>query len=260
MDAQDVDDLRRLLQSATRPRVVALLQSAIDGAATSQQAPVVATSSVDAAPAPSLAATPVAAAPASFAPVPVAPATAAAVAAAQQPTSRTYTSLTSYGFSADGADVEVIVMDLPGVGALPRESVTCEFGPQSFDLRVHGLGGRDYRLRVPALDKEIQPAASRVVVGKNRVTVKLRKKEAWDYWTELASKKGPAGAKKAAADPMGGIMDVMRDMYADGTPETKKMIAEAWTQSRQQQGAAGGGGFGGGLGGGFGGDSDLSDV
>jgi calcyclin binding protein len=166
-----------------------------------------------------------------------------------------------YGFDAEGEFVEVLVLDLPGVGGLPREQVTCDFTATSFDLRVVGLGGKNYRVFVPALDKEVVPGGSKLVVGKNRVTVKLKKVNSYDYWTQLKSKKGGAGggggkkapgaasASSAAADPMGGLMDLMKDMYEDGDDATKKMIAEAWTKSREQQPGGGGGGLGGGFGG-----------
>lgn len=89
----------------------------------------------------------------------------------------------------------------------------------------------------------------------------LQKKESWDWWTHLASTKAkPAAAAgaDAAADPMGGVMDVMRDMYEKGDDATKKMIAEAWTKSRAPD-AGGGGGSGGGFGGGFG-DGALGNL
>ena len=157
-----------------------------------------------------------------------------------------------YGFSAEGDFVEILVLDLNGVGSLPKEQVTCDFTATSFDLRVHGLNGKNYRVLVPALEKEITAKDSKLVMGKNRVTIKLKKQNSWDYWTQLASKKGPKSASekasKQAEDPMGGLMDIMKDMYQSGDDATKKMIAEAWTKSREG-GAGAGSGFGGGAGG-----------
>lgn len=158
-----------------------------------------------------------------------------------------------YGFSAEGDFVEVLILDLAGVGSLPKEAVTCDFKPTSFDLKIHGLDGKNYRVWVPSLEKEIKPAESRVVVGKSRVTLQLKKAQSWDYWTQLASKKQPKPADKAKAqpeDPMGGLMDMMKEMYDNGDDQTKKMIAEAWTKSREAQmkgGAGAGLGGGGGL-------------
>lgn len=73
-------------------------------------------------------------------PAPVAVAASPAASAA----ARSYTE-PSYGFSADGDDVEVLVMNLTGVGAIPRERVLFDVQPHSFDLRVHDLEGKNYR-------------------------------------------------------------------------------------------------------------------
>ena len=91
---------------------------------------------------------------------------------------------------------------------------------------------------VPALDKEIRPAESTLVVGKNRVTLRLKKLHGYDYWTQLKAKGGKpkaAAGGKDGADPMGGLMDIMKDMYEDGDDATKKMIAEAMIKSREKQ-------------------------
>ena len=36
-------------------------------------------------------------------------------------------------------------------------------------------------------------------------------------------------------DPNQSLMEMMRDMYQNGDPEMKRMIAEAWTKSRDEQ-------------------------
>ena len=54
------------------------------------------------------------------------------------------------------------------------------------------------------------------------------------------AKKGKASAD-VEKDPGAGLMDMMKDLYNDGTPEMKKTIAEAWTKSRMEQGGGGGG-------------------
>ena len=170
----------------------------------------------------------------------------------------------AFGFSAEGAYVEVLVMGLAGVGALPRERITCAFTATSFDLRVLGLGGRDYRLVVPALDKAVVAEECKLVVGKTQLKLKLRKVNSYDMWTRLAASRQPteSTAKRdgmaTAADPMAGLMDIMKDMYEKGDDGTRKMIAEAFVKSREQPGGGGGGlGAMGGLGGGLGDEEDY---
>lgn len=138
-----------------------------------------------------------------------------------------YTSV-GYGWESNNDGfVEVTVLSgLDGVGALPRENIACDFTKTSFDLRVHGLDGgkRNARLRVPHLDKEIDPAGSKIKIGKNRVTVLLKKVNSWDYWINLAAKNPSIGkaAKDAEADPSAGLMGMMKQLYEDGDDKVRE--------------------------------------
>lgn len=220
----DISELRRLIGLCERPVVKELLErqlavASVSGgaggessAASGSAAASVSSATVSAAapaPAPAPAAVPK--------PVPVPEAAGAGVSRAPI----TYTSV-GYGWESnnDGFVEVTILSGLEGVGALPRENVVCDFTKTSFDLRVHGLdsGKRNARLRVPHLDKEIDPAGSKIKIGKNRVTVLLKKVNTWDYWANLAAK-NPAvakAAKAADADPTAGLMGMMKQLYDDG--------------------------------------------
>ena len=64
-----------------------------------------------------------------------------------------------------------------------------------------------------------------------------------DFWDSLEKKKGLFGNKDEDGapaldknkDPNQSLMEMMRDMYQNGDPEMKRMIAEAWTKSRDEQ-------------------------
>jgi calcyclin binding protein len=171
--------------------------------------------------------------------------------------------ISSYGWSQDNDNVDVDILDdhLQGIGSLPKEQVECQFTTTSFDLKIHNHKGRNLRLRVTNLDKDIVPEKCRTVVKKNRITLVLKKKGQWDHWNTLVGKKLRSAEEdaKKAADPSAGIMDMMKQMYEDGDDQTKKIIAEAWTKSRDKQAGTPGLGGAGGLGGlgGMGGMGDL---
>ena len=97
-----------------------------------------------------------------------------------------------------------------------------------FDLRATDVGGANYRLFVEALDKDIIPEESRVVVKKNRITLKLKKVKgeySYDHWTDLKKKGGKAAKEKAkSSDPSAGIMDMMKDLYDNGDDNMRKII------------------------------------
>ena len=106
-----------------------------------------------------------------------------------------------------------------------------------FDLRATDVGGANYRLFVEALDKDIIPEESRVVVKKNRITLKLKKVKgeySYDHWTDLKKKGGKAAKEKAkSSDPSAGIMDMMKDLYDNGDDNMRKIIGESMMKSQR---------------------------
>jgi calcyclin binding protein len=84
-----------------------------------------------------------------------------------------------------------IFIDLEGVGDV-KDSVDFSCTATSFDLRVVGLAGKNYRLIKDNLDKDIVPNESKIVVKKNKIVIKLQKKKgeySYDHWASLTSKK-----------------------------------------------------------------------
>lgn len=162
-----------------------------------------------------------------------------------------------------------IYVTLEGVGAV-KDSVECAFSSTGFDLRVFGLGGRNLRLLKETLEKEIVAEESKCIVKKDRITIKLKKVKgdySYETWTNLTAKKGKADKKSKSADPMGGIMDMMKDMYEEGDDSMKKIIEESMRKARSGESNSppspglDGAGFGG-LGGmgGLGGKEGMEDM
>merc|ERR1711865_776354 len=113
---------------------------------------------------------------------------------------------------------EYCTSGLDGVKAI-EQNVTCDFTPTSFDLKVAGLNGKNYRLYKDNLDKDIDPAKSKFTVKKNGTNVKLKKVKGeynFEQWTDLTGKKNKEEKAKSKENPMGGIMDMMKDMYDSG--------------------------------------------
>ena len=84
-----------------------------------------------------------------------------------------------------------IFIDLEGVGDV-KDSVEFSCTATSFDLRVVGLAGKNYRLIKDNLDKDIVPNESKIVVKKNKIVIKLQKKKgeySYEHWANLTSKK-----------------------------------------------------------------------
>jgi len=129
-----------------------------------------------------------------------------------------------------------VYVPLDGVGGA-KERVTCDFTDNSFDLKVMGLNGANYRLYKDALEKDIIVGDSRFLVKANKVVIKMKKVKgeySYDNWQSLVPKRKKTSEQKAAEkdNPTAGIMDMMKDMYDEGDEQTKKMIGEAMLKSR----------------------------
>jgi calcyclin binding protein len=127
-----------------------------------------------------------------------------------------------------------VYAELDEVGSV-KDQVQVSFDQHGFDLRVMGLNGKNYRLVKDNLEKDIIPSESTYVVKKNKVVIKLKKVKgeySYDHWTSLTAKKKREETEAGKKDPMGGIMDMMKNMYDEGDENMKKIIGEAMLKSR----------------------------
>jgi calcyclin binding protein len=148
-----------------------------------------------------------------------------------------YAPIDRFAFDAGGYNSSHVTLyvPLPSVGSIPRESITCDFTPSSFDLIVKDLNGKSYRLFRDNLEKDIDPDTSKFLVKADKVVVKLGKVKSeygsYDLWTDLTAKKVKSKGKKE--DPTASIMDLMKDMYESGDDNMKKMIGETMMKQRK---------------------------
>lgn len=85
-----------------------------------------------------------------------------------------YEEITKFAFSYDENKAKVTVyVDLEGVGEIER-NVNVDFGPRSFDLRVQGLRGSNFRLRITELYDMIEPAKCKFRVKQDKIVLFLK--------------------------------------------------------------------------------------
>lgn len=148
-----------------------------------------------------------------------------------------YENLDKFGWEDAGYGKEKVsvylMSNVDGVGELPLDQIDCHFTKTSFDLKVHGLNGRNLRLVQSHLDKEINPERSFYRVKANRITIVLIKQNKDQVWMNLNSKSGKTESKSSdSSDPSAGIMNLMKNMYEEGDDEIKRTIAKAWTENQ----------------------------
>ena len=82
-----------------------------------------------------------------------------------------------------------ITSGIDGVGKLPKGQVVCEFENQSFDLKIQDLDGRNFRLKIPEVQEDLDIGACKYNVKSNGVTITLIKKDPSKHWTDIKPKK-----------------------------------------------------------------------
>ncbi|XP_055707410.1 calcyclin-binding protein [Phlebotomus papatasi] len=153
--------------------------------------------------------------------------------------------LTNYAFDQSDAFVKLFVT-LDGVQKVPEEGVVASFTEKSLNLQVSDLNGRDYVLVVKNLLEAIDVAKSYRKLKTDMIVIymkKVKQGRKWDCLTSTEKKvkdiKNSAfsdlGDDSDSKDPSAGLMNMMKKMYESGDPDTKRMIAKAWTEAQEKR-------------------------
>ena len=157
----------------------------------------------------------------------------------------TFTTISKYAFdTSNNKYIKLYLTDgFDGIKTFNSANIKSNFTKNSFDVCILGWKSRNYRFSCFNLSKEIIPKDSYVKQTNSGLIVYLAKANTGDFWDSLEKKKGLFGNKDEDGapaldknkDPNQSLMEMMRDMYQNGDPEMKRMIAEAWTKSRDEQ-------------------------
>ena len=157
----------------------------------------------------------------------------------------TFTTISKYAFdTSNDKFIKLYLTDgFDGIKSFNSSNIKSKFTKNSFDVCILGWKNRNYRFSCFNLSKEIIPNDSYVKQTNSGLIVYLAKANKSDFWDSLEKKKGLFGNKDEDGspaldknkDPNQSLMEMMRDMYQNGDPEMKRMIAEAWTKSRDEQ-------------------------
>ena len=156
-----------------------------------------------------------------------------------------FTTISKYAFdTSNNKFIKLYLTDgFDGIKTFNSSNIKSKFTKNTFDVCILGWKNRNYRFSCFNLSKEINPNDSYVKQTNSGLIVYLAKANTSDFWDSLEKKKGLFGNKDEDGmpaldknkDPNQSLMEMMRDMYQNGDPEMKRMIAEAWTKSREEQ-------------------------
>lgn len=117
--------------------------------------------------------------------------------------------------------------------------MTVTYTPNSLQLHVRDLQGKDFGLTVNNLLHSIDVEKSYRKIKTDMVAIYLQKVEDkhWDVLTAIQKRlkqKKDSELSKDGDNPESALVNIMKKMYNDGDSKTKQMIAKAWTESQDK--------------------------
>ena len=106
------------------------------------------------------------------------------------------------------------------MGKIERSNIDCEFNDQAVDLRILHFNGKNLRLKIAPLNGLIDPAACKIKVKSNSVTIEMVKAKS-KHWDDIKEKKKGSGETSSASskkdekegDPSASLMNMMKELY-----------------------------------------------
>lgn len=137
-----------------------------------------------------------------------------------------------------------IFVTVNDIQQVPEENVNVEFTENSFNLLISNLNNKDYTFVVNHLLNEIDPTKSYRKIKSDMVAIYLAKAKPtkWAHLTvtakrlqDMKDERMSKNTKDTEADPSGGLMKIMQQLYDSGDQETKRMINKAWHESQNKK-------------------------
>jgi hypothetical protein len=73
---------------------------------------------------------------------------------------------------------------IDGIGKLAKQNIDCEFNDQALDLRILNFNSKNLRLKIAPLNGLIDPAACKMKIKSNSLTLELKKAKK-KYWDDI---------------------------------------------------------------------------
>ena len=156
-----------------------------------------------------------------------------------------FQTITKYALDTSSDEYVKIYLteELSNLKTIDPNNIKVKFTKRTFDAYIFNWNKKNYRFSCFNLCKDINPDKCKATPTSSGLVIRLAKASSGDHWDSLEKKKGlldkneeeEEGEKSKDKDPNASLMEMMRDMYQNGDPEMKKMIAEAWTKSQNEQ-------------------------
>ena len=84
--------------------------------------------------------------------------------------------------------MKVYLLNLNEIGSHSKDDIQVDFESNSLDLKIRNYNGKNYRLRLDPLHKDIDVAECKMQIKSNSITISLKKHDTLKHWTDIVAK------------------------------------------------------------------------
>jgi len=168
--------------------------------------------------------------------------TAPAPIASNQPKAYDY-KITTYSWDQSDKYVKLYLTGLQGAKEVDESCFEFKVSSTSLYFKINGLKGKNWMFEIKELSSNVDAEKSHYKAKTDMVVLFLKKVQEGSKWTFLRKSEKVAADKPAftpdasepGEDPSQGLMKMMKKMYEEGDDEMKRTIAKAWTEGNQKR-------------------------
>lgn len=149
----------------------------------------------------------------------------------------------NYSWDQSEKFVKLYLTGLDGAKEVDSSNIELTLTSSSFYFKISSLKGKNWIFEIKELSSEIDAEKSHYKAKSDMVVLFLKKAQEGTKWKFLRNSEKIAAEKPAFAapepgeneDPSQGLMKMMKKMYEEGDDEMKRTIAKAWTEGNSKR-------------------------
>ena len=148
---------------------------------------------------------------------------------------RVWKAIDKFAWEQTDDEVKIYVTCLDAFKNHPKDKLVLENTETSVGVSIIDFNGFNYRLKFPKLCKDIKGA--RTTIKSNGFSLTLKKKDR-GHWDSVTPKKSlinkDDNEESKDTDAGDSLMKMMKNLYEEGDDDMKRTIAEAWSKSKDK--------------------------
>ncbi|CAK93450.1 unnamed protein product (macronuclear) [Paramecium tetraurelia] len=153
--------------------------------------------------------------------------------------------ITKYAFDQEESKITIII-NMEGIGELPKQNIQVEFGKNCFDVRVIGYRNANHRLQIKKTFGDFLHKMSSFKVTKNNIHVILILPDK-TQWTQIKTTENIIDQKKEEKekkkfekdgpleDDVKGVLNMLKGFYESDDPEMRDTVRQFMRKTANQQ-------------------------